>query len=123
MKRKLLSALILFTGLSAFFTLSASAYVDPTTTTFLFQALAGVVAVVGTAIVIWWRRAKRKVRKALGIDENKNMEVEDEFAVVDEQSEESTDAKAEEETEENAGDESDGDEVSDEDEDLETADK
>ena len=123
MKRKLLSALILFAGLSAFFTLSASAYVDPTTTTFLFQALAGVVAVVGTAIVIWWRRAKRKVRKAFGIDENKNMEVEDEFAVVDETSTEATDAKAEDETEESTDEESDGEEVSDEDEELETADK
>ena len=80
MKRKLTAALILRTGLSVFFTLSASAYVDPTTTTFLIQALAGVVAVVGTAIAIFWRRAKKK----LGIDETKNMEVEDEFAVVDE---------------------------------------
>ena len=80
MKRKLTAALILLTGLSVFFTLSASAYVDPTTTTFLIQALAGVVAVVGTAIAIFWRRAKKK----LGIDETKNMEVEDEFAVVDE---------------------------------------
>ena len=80
MKRKLTAAAILLTGLSVFFTLSASAYVDPTTTTFLIQALAGVVAVVGTAIAIFWRRAKKK----LGIDETKNMEVEDEFAVVDE---------------------------------------
>lgn len=80
MKRKLIAAAILLTGLSVFFTLSASAYVDPTTTTFLIQALAGVVAVVGTAIAIFWRRAKKK----LGIDETKNMEVEDEFAVVDE---------------------------------------
>ncbi len=80
MKRKMTVALILLTGLSVFFTLSASAYVDPTTTTFLIQALAGVVAVVGTAIAIFWRRAKKK----LGIDETKNMEVEDEFAVVDE---------------------------------------
>ncbi len=84
MKRKLAAALILLSGLSVFFTLSSSAYVDPTTTTFLFQALAGVVAVVGTAIVIFWRRAKRKVGKMLGIDENKNMEVEDEFTVVGE---------------------------------------
>ena len=84
MKRKLTALAILLTGLSVFFTLSASAYVDPTTTTFLFQALAGVVAVVGTAIVIFWRRAKKKVNKILHIDENKNMEVEDEFAVVDE---------------------------------------
>ena len=80
MKRKLTAAAILLTGLSVFFTLSASAYVDPTTTTFLIQALAGVVAVVGTAIAIFWRRAKKK----LGIDDTKNMEVEDEFAVVDE---------------------------------------
>lgn len=80
MKRKLTAAAILLTGLSVFFTLSASAYVDPTTTTFLIQALAGVVAVVGTAIAIFWRRAKKK----LGFDETKNMEVEDEFAVVDE---------------------------------------
>lgn len=84
MKRKLAAALILLSGLSVFFTLTSSAYVDPTTTTFLFQALAGVVAVVGTAIVIFWRRAKRKVGKMLGIDENKNLEVEDEFTVVGE---------------------------------------
>ena len=84
MKRKLTAAAILLLGLTGFFTLSASAYLDPTTTTFLFQALAGVVAVVGTAIVIFWRRAKRKVGKMLGIDENKNMEVEEEFSVVDE---------------------------------------
>ena len=83
MKRKLTAALILLTGLSVFFTLSASAYVDPTTTTFLIQALAGVVAVVGTAIAIFWRRAKKK----LGIDETKNMEVEEEFSVVGEDGE------------------------------------
>ena len=87
MKRKLTALAILLTGLSVFFTLSASAYVDPTTTTFLFQALAGVVAVVGTAIVIFWRRAKKKVNKILHIDENKNMEVEDEFTVVGENGE------------------------------------
>ena len=83
MKRKLTAAAILLTGLSVFFTLSASAYVDPTTTTFLIQALAGVVAVVGTAIAIFWRRAKKK----LGFDETKNMEVEEEFSVNGENAE------------------------------------
>ena len=91
MKRKLTAAAILLTGLSVFFTLSASAYVDPTTTTFLIQALAGVVAVVGTAVAIFWRRAKKK----LGIDETKNMEVEDEFTVVDETAEPKPDETAE----------------------------
>ena len=91
MKRKLTAAAILLTGLSVFFTLTASAYVDPTTTTFLIQALAGVVAVVGTAVAIFWRRAKKK----LGIDETKNMEVEDEFTVVDETAEPKPDETAE----------------------------
>ena len=107
MKRKLTAALILLSGLTGFFTLSASAYLDPTTTTFLFQALAGVVAVVGTAIVIFWRRTKRKVHKILGIDENKNMEVEEEFTVVGETGEaeskpEETPAEPEQKTEKEA---------------------
>ena len=98
MKRKLTAAAILLTGLSVFFTLTASAYVDPTTTTFLIQALAGVVAVVGTAVAIFWRRAKKK----LGIDETKNMEVEDEFAVVDETTEPKPDETAEPKPDETA---------------------
>ena len=54
MKRKLLAALILFTGLSVYFTLSASAYVDPATTSVLIQSLAGVGAVVITGVVVMW---------------------------------------------------------------------
>ena len=90
MKRKLTAAAVLLVGSSGFFTLSASAYLDPTTATFLVQGLAGVVAVVGTAVTIFWRRTKRK----LGINENKNMEVEDEFTVVGEDGENPTESAA-----------------------------
>jgi len=51
---------------------SAFAYIDPSTTTFIIQAVAGVAVAVGAVFSIWWRRAKKKVQKTLGIDENAN---------------------------------------------------
>ncbi len=51
---------------------SACAYIDPSTTTFIIQAVAGVAVAVGAVFSIWWRRAKKKVQKSLGIDENAN---------------------------------------------------
>lgn len=83
MKRKLIAALILFTGLSVYFTLSVSAYVDPATTSILIQSLAGVGAVLVTGVVVLWVTLKRRVKKALHI-EDKSTEVEDEFEVVSE---------------------------------------
>lgn len=81
MKRKLIAALILFVGLSVYFTLSVSAYVDPATTSILIQSLAGVGAVLVTGVVVLWVTLKRRVKKALHI-EDKSTEVEDEFQVV-----------------------------------------
>ena len=72
MKRKLLAALILFTGLSVYFTLSVSAYVDPATTSILIQSLAGVGAVLVTGVVVLWVTLKRRVKKALHIDDSTN---------------------------------------------------
>ena len=100
MKRKLLAALILFTGLSVYFTLSASAYVDPATTSILIQSLAGVGAVVITGVVVLWVTLKRRVKKARHI-EDKSTEVEDEFRVVGENGEaapEATEEKAADKT-------------------------
>ena len=50
------------------FSTSASAYIDPSTTTFVIQAVA--------AVVVYWRKAKKKVMNKLGIDENVKKEVE-----------------------------------------------
>ncbi len=52
------------------------AYIDPSVMTYAIQAIAGVVIAAGAAIGIYWRRAKKKVGDKLGIDENRNKEVE-----------------------------------------------
>ena len=51
-------------------------YIDPSVVTYLIQAVAGVVIAVGAAVAIYFRKAKKKVNDKLGIDENKNKEVE-----------------------------------------------
>jgi heme/copper-type cytochrome/quinol oxidase subunit 2 len=51
-------------------------YIDPSVTTYIIQAVAGVVIAVGAFLAIYFRRAKKKMNEKLGIDENKNKEVE-----------------------------------------------
>ena len=51
-------------------------YIDPSVVTYLIHAVAGVVIAVGAAVGIYFRKAKKKVNDKLGIDENKNKEVE-----------------------------------------------
>ena len=51
-------------------------YIDLSVVTYLIQAVAGVVIAVGAAVGIYFRKAKKKVNDKLGIDENKNKEVE-----------------------------------------------
>ena len=51
-------------------------YIDPSVVTYLIQAVAGIVIAVGAAVGIYFRKAKKKVNDKLGIDENKNKEVE-----------------------------------------------
>ena len=45
-------------------------YIDPSVTTYLIQAIAGVVVAVGAVVGIYFRKAKKKVYEKLGIDEN-----------------------------------------------------
>lgn len=59
-----------------FFGVNAKAYIDPSVVTYIIQAVAGVIVAVGAAAGIYWRRAKRKLNDKLGIDENRNKEVE-----------------------------------------------
>lgn len=51
-------------------------YIDPSVVTYLIQAVAGVVIAVGAVVGIYFRKARKKVNDKLGIDENKNKEVE-----------------------------------------------
>jgi hypothetical protein len=58
------------------FGVNAQAYVDPSVTTFAIQAVAGIVIAISAAVGIWFRRVKKKMNDKLGIDENRNKEVE-----------------------------------------------
>ena len=47
----------------------ASAYIDPSTTTFIIQAAVGLVVAVAAGVTIYWRKAKKKISKAIGKEE------------------------------------------------------
>lgn len=51
-------------------------YIDPSVTTFVIEAVAGIVIAGGAVISVMVRKAKRKINDKLGIDENRNKEVE-----------------------------------------------
>jgi len=57
-------------------------YIDPSVMTYTIQAIAGVVIAIGATVGILWRKSKKKVSNKLGIDENKNKEVETDEIVV-----------------------------------------
>lgn len=61
----------------------ANAYIDPSVTTFAIQAIVGVAVAAGAVVTVWWRKAKKKVNKALNIDENRNKEVESDLEEID----------------------------------------
>lgn len=60
-----------------------NAYIDPSVMTYMIQAIAGIVIALGAAVGLYFRRAKKKVSDKLGIDENRNKEVETDEIIVD----------------------------------------
>ena len=75
---------------SFLFSINARAYIDPSVMTYAIQAVAGIAIALGAAIAMYWRKAKKKISQKLGVDENKNKEVESDDIVF---------AKKEDETE------------------------
>ena len=69
------------------FTNMGSGYLDPSVMTYAIQAIAGVVIAIGAVAGIYWRKAKKKVSDKLGIDENKNKEVEGDDIIINTKSE------------------------------------
>ena len=82
--KKMMFASYTLVGLGTYFFLSLNvrAYIDPSVMTYAIQAVAGVVIAVGAFIGIYFRKAKKKISNKLGIDENKNKEVEDDEIIV-----------------------------------------
>ena len=62
---------------------TAHAYVDPSVSSYLIQAIAGIVVAVGAFVAIYWRRAKKKVQDKLGIDADAHKEKEADVQVFD----------------------------------------
>ena len=50
----------------------AMAYIDASVTTLALQALIGLGVAIGAGVLVYWRKAKKKVSEKLGIDENAN---------------------------------------------------
>ena len=67
-----------------FFGVNGQAYIDPSVMTYVIQAGAGIVIALGAAVGIYWRKTKKKINDKLGIDENRNKEVEADEIVVKE---------------------------------------
>ena len=85
MKNKImisLSYVLVTIGLTFALAINVRAYIDPSVMTYAIQAIAGVVIAVGAFIGIYFRKAKKKINDKLGIDENKNKEVENDDIVV-----------------------------------------
>lgn len=85
--KKLLSILSLTLCTAVMLSSYAFAYIDPSVMTYTIQAIAGVIIAVGAVAGIYWRRAKKKVSEKLGIDENRNKEVESDVLEIKEDAE------------------------------------
>lgn len=70
------SSLFFVIGFAFAFSINASAYIDPSVMTYAIQAIAGIAIAVGAGIGIYFRKIKKKINNKLGVDENKNKEVE-----------------------------------------------
>ena len=60
-----------------------NAYIEPSVMTYMIQAVAGIVIALGATVGIYIRKAKKKMADKLGIDENRNKEVESDEIIVD----------------------------------------
>lgn len=81
--KKASSILGLFVVAMMIFGVTANAYIDPSVMTYVIQIAAGVVVAVGAVAGVYIRKAKKKLNEKLGIDENKNKEVENDEIVAD----------------------------------------
>ena len=89
-KTMIASGFAMLTGMFLFGA-NVRAYIDPSVTTYLIQAIAGVVIAIGAVVGIYFRRTKKKVSEKLGIDENRNKTVESDDIII-KQDEQASDA-------------------------------
>lgn len=74
-------------------------YIDISAVSYVIPLVASIAVAVGAWLAIHFRRAKSKISKKLGIDENAGKEVEDDVVISDEPDEETEGTEATEATE------------------------
>lgn len=65
-------------------------YIDISAVSYIIPAIAGIAVAVGSTVFLLFRRAKSKVSKKLGIDENAGKEVEEDIVIKDEEQTQTT---------------------------------
>ena len=60
----------------------SSLYLDASMFSIVVTSISGIVVAVGAAAVIIFRKAKKKVAKTFGLDENANKEVEEDIVLT-----------------------------------------
>ena len=79
----MLYRIFLLCGMMLALSTAACAYLDPSVMTYTVQVVAGVIVAVGAVIGVYWRRAKRKLQKKIGIDENAKKTSEDDVRLLE----------------------------------------
>lgn len=74
--KKIIITVWMFLCVFLVFGANGQAYIDPSVMTYVIQGVAGIVVAAGAGIGFYWRRARKKLNSKLGIDENRNKEVE-----------------------------------------------
>ena len=77
-----ISSLFFSIGFAVVFSINASAYIDTSVMTYAIPAIAGIAIAIGAAVGIYFRKIKKKVGDKLGVDENRNKEVEDDNIMI-----------------------------------------
>ena len=62
-KTKIIKFTFYFTAAMLLFTQNCYAYIDPASTSYIIQIIAGIVIACGTAVGIGWNKLKRKFKK------------------------------------------------------------
>ena len=73
---KIMYTMYMMTSFLLLLSYNVNAYVDPSVMTYAIQAVAGIAIAIGAFVGIYFRKIKKNVAKKMGIDENKNKEVE-----------------------------------------------
>lgn len=73
---KIMYTMYMMTSFVLLLSYNVNAYVDPSVMTYAIQAVAGIAIAIGAFVGIYFRKIKKNVVKKMGIDENKNKEVE-----------------------------------------------